>query len=656
MTSTTDTSGGGSVRGTVSVHPRGFGFLKIEPPAGDVTSAFITPPELNLFLDGDSVSATLVVEGEGRASAAGLSLIERARRELFGTVTIRKGKRHLRVDRLVSNTDWPFKEGLAEAFEEGAAVVAAIEGSELVPLRAVAAGTDLGLERVVVRYSIRSTFPEDVLAAARAAAESRGAAGGGTRRDLRAIPTVTIDAPTTTDIDDALAVIPAGADGALRVLVSIADVGAIVPEGSPLDEEARARGTSVYLAGRVLPMFPEAISSDAASLIPDADRLAVTAELRIDAEGEVRSVDLYESVIRSHARLSYDAVAAFLEEGQAGAVPASVEPTLRWLRTAAARLSAVRAARGGVELAREEAYVSFDPATREPTGVTPRGETSAHRIVERLMVAANEAVAAWLVDRGLPGLFRVHDEPEPDRVEILARFAHNFGFEAGFGPRLRPRGLSAFEAQFKSSPLAPAIRTVLGEALGPARYTVHPGLHFGLAAPLYLHFTSPIRRYADLAVHRVIKRYLAGDRALVAGDAALELLAQHLNRAAFVAARAESERHRMLVARLLASRVGERVSGNIVAIKPFGLIVQMKGAGATGTIGLDALPDGPYRLEPSTHAAVSAARQFRIGDSIEATIAGANEELGRVDLALSELGSKGSAPGDPGGTSSPAQP
>jgi ribonuclease R len=643
MTSSIDT-GGGVVRGTVSVHPRGFGFLKLETPAGDISSAFIAPPELNIFLDGDVVTATLTLEGEGRASAAGLALVERGRRELFGTVSIRKGKRHLRVDRLVSNTDWPFKEGSADAFEEGAAVVAAIEGSEIVPLRAVAAGTDLGLERVVVRYSIRSTFPEDVLAAARAAADSRVASGGGARRDLRAIPTVTIDAPTTTDIDDALAVIPAGADGALRVLVSIADVGAVVPEGSPLDEEARARGTSVYLAGRVLPMFPEAISSDAASLIPDADRLAITAELRIDAEGEVRSVDIYESLIRSHARLSYDAVAAFLEEGQAGVVPAAASPTLRWLRTAAARLSAVRAARGGVELAREEAYVSFDPATREPTGVTPRGETSAHRIVERLMVAANEAVAAWLVDRGLPGLFRVHDEPDPERVEILARFAHNFGFEAGFGPRLSPRGLAAFEAQFRSSPLAPAIRTVLGEALGPARYTVHPSQHFGLAAPLYLHFTSPIRRYADLAVHRVIKRYLAGDRALAAGDAALESLAQHLNRAAFVASRAESERHRMLVARFLSSRVGERVSGNIVGIKPFGLIVQMKGAGATGTIGLDALPDGPYRVDPSSHAAVGAARQFRIGDAVEATIAGANEELGRVDLALSEPISEGGAP------------
>lgn len=165
---------------------------------------------------------------------------------------------------------------------------------------------------------------------------------------------------------------------------------------------------------------------------------------------------------------------------------------------------------------------------------------------------------------------------------------------------------------------------------------MHPGLHFGLAAPLYLHFTSPIRRYADLAVHRIIKRYLEGDRSLEAGDAALETLAQRLNHAALVASRAEAERHRMLIARYMAARIGERVSGNIVAIKPFGLIAQMKGTGATGTIALDALPEGPYRVDALEHEAISSTRQFRIGDAIEATIAGANEDLGRVDLALTD--------------------
>jgi ribonuclease R len=310
-----------------------------------------------------------------------------------------------------------------------------------------------------------------------------------------------------------------------------------------------------------------------------------------------------------------------------------VVPTLRWLRTAAARLSSVRAARGGVDLGRDEAYVSFDPATREPTGIAPRGENEAHRLVERLMVAANEAVATWLADRGLPGVFRVHDRPDADRVAMLERFAHNFGVEAGFGPELSPRGLSAFEAQLRGTAVAPAIRTVLGKMLGPARYTVSPSPHFGLAAPLYLHFTSPIRRYADLAVHRIVRRYLAGDRSLVAGDSSLETLAQEVNRAAYRATKAEAERHRMVVARWFAGKVGEHVSGNIVSVKPFGLVVQMKGTGATGTVAMDALPGGPYRLEPGGHAAASEDRRYVVGEPIEVVIAGTNEELGRVDLA-----------------------
>ncbi|EYF06877.1 3'-to-5' exoribonuclease RNase R [Chondromyces apiculatus DSM 436] len=648
------------MHGRVQINPRGFGFLKPEPsddPAQpERPTAFITPPDLNPFLDGDVVSATLVEGEPGRFTATHLGLVSRSRTELIGTVTFHGGRPHLRTDRDVANTDWPFRHGEGTELTEGAYVVATIVGHELSLARTVAVDVDQGLERCIVRHGLRATFPEEVVAEAAAksrevladleagagadagagsgarAGESRWPARLGPRRDLRKLPTVTIDAASTRDIDDALAVIPAGADGALRVLVSIADVDAFVPEGSALDREAYARATSVYLAGRVVPMLPESISSQAASLIQGADRLALTAELRIDPEGVVTSVDLYESVIRSTARLTYDAVAELLATGHAAEVPAEVVPTLRWLRTAAARLSAVRASRGGVELHREEAYIALDEATRAPTSISARADTEAHRLIERLMVAANEAVAGWLVARGLPGVYRVHDEPEPERVAALAEYAHNFGIEAGFGPRLSLRGLAAFEAQVRGAAAAPAIRTVLGKALGPARYTSAPGLHFGLGAPLYLHFTSPIRRYADLAVHRVVKRYVQGERAMRAGDEAFAALGEHLNVQARRATKAEAERHRMLVARYFAGRVGEAIDGNVVAVKPFGLVVQMRGTGATGTIALDALKDGPYRPDAAMHALVGPGRRYAIGDPIRAVISATSEALGRVDL------------------------
>lgn len=305
------------------MHPRGFGFLAVE--GGEETSAFVAPPELNPFLEGDIVSARVVEGEQGRLSATDLRLVSRSRCELFGCVTMHGKKPFLRVDRLVANTDWPLDEG-AEGIAEGTYLVATIRGKVVVPTRKIEDDADLAIERCVARYALRSVFPIDVEgAAAKAALLPRV----GTRRDLRAIPTVTIDAPSTRDIDDALAALPAGADGALRVLVSIADVDAFVPEGSVVDEEARLRGTSVYLAGRVVSMLPEVLSGQAASLVPDEDRLALTVEMRIDPEGQITSVDIYESLIRSHARLDYDGVAELMSEGRSDRIPEGVMPALQ---------------------------------------------------------------------------------------------------------------------------------------------------------------------------------------------------------------------------------------------------------------------------------------------------------------------------------------
>jgi ribonuclease R len=629
---------GFATRGHISVHPRGFGFLNFEREDGSPASAFVAPPELNRFLEDDLVTARITTGADGRMNAADLVLVERRRSELFGTLVRRGGRAHLAVDRVVANTDWPFSatSGPPASVAEGTPLVARLRDSGLELVRVVPPEADLGLERCIVRHGVRSSFEPALLESARQL-ERRPEQGH--RRDLRDIPSVTIDAASTRDIDDALAVLAPGEDGALRVLVSIADVDAFVVEGSPLDREARLRGTSVYLAGRVLPMFPEVLCEDRISLVQAADRPALTVELRIDPEGEITAVDLYASLIRSHARLTYDAVARLLATGHSEEIPAAIVPTLRWLRTAAARLSTVRAARGGIELVREESYVTLTESGA-PAFVAARVDTEAHRIVERLMVAANESVARWLVERGLPSVFRVHDAPTEARTDALKRFAHNFGIEAGFGPRLSPRGLLAFDAQLRDNEAAPAIRSVMGRVLGPAHYSGAPELHFGLGAPLYLHFTSPIRRYADLAVHRVVKRYLAGERKFEGGEQLLTGLALELNRSSLRAAKAETERHRMLVAQLFAGRVGERLSGNVVAVKPFGLVVQMLGTGVTGTVAIEGLPGGPYRVNLATQAiepaaageAGSGVRRFSVGDPIEVEIAGTQPELGRVDL------------------------
>lgn len=616
------------MRGRISVHPRGFGFLVTDAP--NSTSAFIAPPDLNAFLDGDIVKADVTTGEGGRSSATNLVLATRSRAEVFGRLILRSSRPYLNIDRSVANTDWPL-DG-ASRLSEGTYIVAEVSGDRLVVARVLPPESDIGVERCIARHGLRAVFNAEIEAAA--AESTTRTVATNLRRDLRNLPTVTIDAASTRDIDDALSAYPADADGALRVLVSIADVDAFVPDRSILDREARLRGTSVYLAGRVLPMLPESLSADAASLLEGKDRPALTAELRIDPEGRITSVDIYESLLRSHARLTYDAVDEFLTDGSSAGVPHAVESTLRWLRTAAARLGSVRQTRGGVNLAREEARIEVDARTGQPTAIAAQRDTPAHRLVERLMVAANEAVAGWLVARGLPGIYRVHDEPSAERVETLAKVAHNFGFEAGFGSRLSPRALSAFEAQFKDGRFEPAIRTVLGQALGPARYTPDPGPHFGLGAPLYLHFTSPIRRYADLVVHRIIKRYLEGHREYDELRAELAVLAADCDRSSAAAGKAEAERYRMLVARVYAGKLGDEVFGNIVALKPFGLVVQIAGTGATGSIAIDALPGGPFRNDVGAQALIGYGHRFAVGDRVHATVASVNEELGRIDLVL----------------------
>ncbi|MBL4847817.1 MAG: RNB domain-containing ribonuclease, partial [Planctomycetes bacterium] len=296
---------------------------------------------------------------------------------------------------------------------------------------------------------------------------------------------------------------------------------------------------------------------------------------------------------------------------------------------------AARKARGGISLQRGEVKLRCS-GEGQPSEVVPIQETSAHRLVERLMVAANEAVAAWLAARGLPALYRVQDEPDPERVARLVEYAHNFGFETAFGSRITPRGLTAFEEQFQTSSVSPQVRTVLRRVLGRARYQPELAPHFGLASPGYLHFTSPIRRYADLVVHRVVKAHLSGARDRSATDPAHAALAVHINAAASRARRAETERLRQLLARFYADRLGERCTGHVVSIKARGLIVQLDGLGASGLLPTDVLPGGPYTFDRD-HEELQAKEgtgRFVVGQALHVAIASTDEDAGSLELEL----------------------
>jgi ribonuclease R len=631
--------------GRVRIHPRGFGFLELisTPPGGPEAGAsvFVAPPELRGLLADDLVEARLAQDPDDpgrRWSARGLRLVERTRRLVFGETVRQGGRTWLRIDPEVANSDWPLAP-LApggQAPGEGDAVLARPgDGGVAVLVRTLPADSDQAWYRILVRHDLPGDFSAQAMDEARRAA--RQAHRVGARRDLRDVPTMTVDAPATRDIDDAVSVLPAAADGALRLLVSIADVAVLVGEGSELDREARARATSVYLPDRVLPMLPDELSTDRASLLPGQDRCCITVELRIEPEGSVTAVDVYESVIRSAARVTYDDVALFLDRQEVAGGLAALARELPLFRAAAARLGVARARRGGIQFARDEARITFDPATGDVAGLEAERTTSAHRLIERFMVAANEAIAGWLHARGVPALFRVHDAPSAERTADLEAISRNFGFEAGFGGRMSPLSLAVLDGQIAGTPCESALRQVMLRALGPARYTVSPLPHFGLAAPLYLHFTSPIRRYADLAVHRAVKAYLRGTRPADPRDPDLERLGGHLNARSRAASRAEADRHRVLAARVLASRpAGETYGGRITRVRSTGAHVQLDASLAEGVIPAEALPGGPYRLDEREIALAGRSRSFVIGMPVRVRVALADRSTGRVELALAE--------------------
>jgi ribonuclease R len=619
--------------GIISVHPRGFGFVMLEQDAGG-GSAFVAPPDLNPFLAGDRVQAQIAEAPDGRKSATHLQLVARSRRTLFGQVVTHRSQPFLRVDREVANTDWRLAPSPSASSlpPDGSYAIARIQGDQVVCERAVAAQADPAFEQVLERYELMREAGAGIDAPP---ASGPDIGAGSRRRDLRDLPFVTIDAPSTRDIDDAIAVLPSDSEGALRLLVSIADVGAAVPAASALDQRARERATSVYLPDRVLPMLPPWLSEQQASLMQGAERNCLTVELRVDPQGAICSTDLYRSTIRSHARLEYEEVAAFLDRGETNTRTDPVREMLGWSRAAAARLSQARASRGGVELEADEMHIVVDPNTRCTTVVEPHRSTSAHVLIERFMVAANEAVAAWLAARGVPAPFRVHDAPDAQAVKRLALIAHNFGFEAGFGAQLTPIALAALQRQIHQAPAAPAILSVLAAALGPARYTAQRRAHFGLGAPLYLHFTSPIRRYADLLVHRAVGDYLDGVRHADPYPPELEQLCAGINVRARQAEHAERDCRRIASARYMASRVGQPFEGNIIAVRPFGLQVQLRATLIVGTVPTDALAGESFRIVDETREMVSASgTRLAVGMPVRVRTTHVDEMLGRVEFEL----------------------
>lgn len=462
-------------------------------------------------------------------------------------------------------------------------------------------------------------FPAEVEAAANAAQPP----SLGNRTDLRDLPLITIDGADARDFDDAVFAEPDG-DG-WHLVVAIADVAHYVRPGTPLDREAYNRGNSVYFPDMVVPMLPAALSNGLCSLRPDEDRACLAVHLWLDKAGNLRKHKFQRALMRSSARLTYTEAQRDRDK-----------PPLKHLFAAYRTLTKAREQRGCLELDLPERIIDIaDDGTVRSIGIVERLDS--HRLIEEFMVTANVAAASALADRGQPTLYRVHDQPDPERVEDLCRALADTAAGLPAGQRLRPELFNKVIATVAGEPHATLINTLILRAQAQAVYSPNNTGHFGLALRHYAHFTSPIRRYADLVVHRgLIAALNLGDADPVDPDLDLDAAGQHVSATERRAAVAERSAKDRFTAAFLADQVGATFTGNISGVTRFGLFITLAETGADGLVPMSRLPAGDYDLDDRAHALTDRRRRraYRLGDSHEVRLAEANGLSGSLVFDL----------------------
>jgi ribonuclease R len=474
-------------------------------------------------------------------------------------------------------------------------------------------------------HGLPRSFPPRCL---RESERPRPAGGAAARLDLRDLAFVTIDPQRARDHDDAVFAERRGAGFGLWV--AIADVAEFVTAGSALDREARKRASSVYLPDRVVPMLPERLSGDLCSLRPDEERLALAVELAIDADGGVRRLRVAEARIRSRAKLAYEEAAAVMEGART--IDPVLADSLGALAALASVLRARRVASGSLDLELAEPEPVVDARGRvSAIGLASR--SVAHRAIEEAMLAANRAIAELLVEARWPTLHRVHEPPDPAELAGLEPVLASLGLWPG---RMRRApgadDLPELVEAARERADAGVVHGLLVRALRQARYAEAPLGHFALAFDRYLHFTSPIRRYADLVVHRAVKGQLAGERP---ARAPLDELAEHLSRREREAAQAEYQALDWKRAALLLPRVGEAFEGRVSAIAPPGLFVTLEAVRGDGLVPARSLPRRAH-LDLARAVVTLGRERIRLGDRVGVRLAGVDPARGRFHLALAD--------------------
>jgi ribonuclease R len=495
---------------------------------------------------------------------------------------------------------------------------------------------------VILRhYEIPDEFPPEVLMAAAALPADPQPQDWAGREDLRNQVAFTIDGETARDFDDAVSIerLP---NGFFRLGVHIADVAHYVREGGVIDLEAYKRGTSVYYPDRAVPMLPERLSNGLCSLRPNVPRLTTSAFLDIDRNGQVHAARFAETVIQSFRRLTYTEVRRVLEEPQPGDAEeyGPVLPALREMHELMKILNRNRAERGSIDFDLPEGDVELD-TNGVMVGVLPEERNVAHRLVEEFMIAANEAVALEMVQREAPALYRVHDAPSPARLEELRELLKTFGLSLrGDVETLHPGALQDVLKEVQGKPEEPFVSSVVLRTMQRALYDPENRGHYALASTHYLHFTSPIRRYPDLIVHRGLKALVNGRaeseaaKTYLAGR--LPVMGEHTSKTEKRSEQSERDLLQWKKVRFLEDRIGEIFTGRVTGVQPFGLFVQLDEYYVDGLAPVRSLGEDFYRYEAESHRLIGerTGEVFQLADSVEVELVGVSPRHRGLDLKI----------------------
>ncbi|ADC89484.1 ribonuclease R [Thermocrinis albus DSM 14484] len=629
------------VVGKVLAHPSGFGFLEVGQGQKDI---YIPPFEMLRLFHGDVVRAK-VVEYKGKKEIRVLKVLERSKKSLVCKIKKEDGVCYAQpLDENAFHRVLLPKDS-CKSLEEDTVVVVDIKKyptptsppqgkiREVLGHPQKGGGTFI-IEVLIRKYDLPTQYPPEVLKEVEEL-ELGVEKELGKRRDLRQQVCFTIDPERARDFDDAVA-IERTPEGYYRLWVHIADVSYYVREGSAIDREAFRRGFTFYLPDRAIHMLPEKLSADLCSLKPNEDRLAFTCEMLFSPKGDLISYDIYESVIRSKARLTYDEALRLIVGDPAleNKYPHLTEP-LRTMEDLYRILSRRRWERGSIDFDLPETELLLSEQG-EPIAINPYERHVAHRIIEHFMISANETVALHLQNAGYPCLYRVHERPDPKKVENLLEILAGLGYTVK-KPSLEPKFFQKIIEDFEGRPEEHLVRFLTLRAMMRAHYSPHNVGHFGLASQHYTHFTSPIRRYADLVVHRLLKKALRGEPVDYERTVEyLEMVGEHLSRQEELADDVEREAVDKLKVRLMRAHLGEEFDGLITGVVSFGLFVELRDYLVEGLVSISTMDDDQYLYDEQAHrlVGVRTGKIFRLGDLVRVKIVGVDEERGKLNLVL----------------------